>query len=632
MRNKYRTQHILEAVMLALLFSSCSYGFPDPTDAAETSISHPQPAKRVETYIYKQTPQGELAIHVHFPPDWSANDKRAAIVFFFGGGWSGGSVKEFVSQAEYLAGRGMVTARADYRVKNRHGTRMDKCVEDGKSAVRWLRANAAKLGIDPSRIAASGYSAGGHIAACTYTTQSLEAEGEDLSVSSKPNLLVLFAPGCLRITPGMRLGVGAEMAIKISPYHNLSKEVPPAFLFYGTNDLGLVLWGIDFIEKSKKLGTIAELYSAEGVSHFCPKKSPWLERTIYLMDKFLARYGYTRGEPTIKLPEGKVEIEKITPIKWGYTPLHSAACDGHKELAELLISNGADVNAKDSWGCTPLFHAVRHAHKELAEILIANGADVNAKDKWGCTPLPYAVGYIYKELVEILIANGADATFTNEGYSTILYAAWFGDKDTVRLLITKGADVNFTPKGDYPPLHYAVWGEDIKLAKLYVNYGARFDMKDQDGWTALRYVVAGGNCELLEFLVAKGANVSDFHMAAWQGDLSRVKHFVEQGTNVDTKDNELKWTPLCWAASTRQQDVVGFLITKGASVNVKDESNSTPLHGAAGAGHRELVELLLAKGADVNAKTEKGQTAVSLAKKKGHTEIVELLRKHGAKK
>jgi len=273
-----------------------------------------QSTQRVEKYIYKQTPQGELAMYVHFPKDWTENDKLPAIVFFFGSTWRAGTVKQFVPQAEYLTGRGMVIARADYRVRDRHSTTPDKCVEDGKSAVRWLRANAARLGIDPDRIVASGHSAGGHIAACTYMTKGLDAQGEDLSISSKPNLLVLFGTAGLHFAPNMGLGVGPEMAIKISPYHNLSKEVSHAFLYYGTNDLALVAGGIDFIEKYTKLGINTELYTAEGQGHVSFRASPWFERTIYLVDKFLARYGYTKGEPTIKLPEGKVEIKKCLEL------------------------------------------------------------------------------------------------------------------------------------------------------------------------------------------------------------------------------------------------------------------------------------------------------------------------------
>jgi len=440
-----------------------------------------QLTKRVERYIYKQTPQGELAMYVHFPKDWTANDKRPAIVFFFGGGWRTGKVEQFVPQAEYLASRGMVTARADYRVKTRHGTTPDKCVEDGKSAVRWLRVNAATLGIDPNRIVASGHSCGGHIAACTYTTKGLEAEGEDLTVSCKPNLLVLFEPAALHCAPDMSLGIGPEMAIKISPYHNLSKEVPPAFLFYGTDDTGLVVGGIDFVEKSKKLGTIVEIYTAKGQRHGSFQSSPWLERTIYMVDKFLARYGYTQGEPTMKLPEGKVEMKKMSSInlyayaehKWGDTPLHRAALHGDKESVELLIANGADVNAKDKWGWTPLVRAVGYGDKELVELLIANGADVNAKDKWGYTPL--------------------------------LWAIWNQDKDMMKLLIAKGADVNVTPKDDYPPLHYAVLNKYKDMVELLLAKGANVNAKTEKGQTALSLAKEKGHQEVIELLRKHGA-------------------------------------------------------------------------------------------------------------------------------
>src|SRR5262245_22375512 len=106
-----------------------------------------KPAGRVESFVFKKTPQADLKIHVHYPPGWAVKDKRPAIVFFFGGGWTGGNIEQFTPQAQYLAGRGMVTARADYRVKKRHDVTPDKCVEDCKSAVRWLHQNAAKLGI-----------------------------------------------------------------------------------------------------------------------------------------------------------------------------------------------------------------------------------------------------------------------------------------------------------------------------------------------------------------------------------------------------------------------------------------------------------------------------------------------------
>jgi len=671
MNRKHITRHILGVVLLSSLVSSFGHKLPGSTDAAETGKSPPQSTQRVEKYIYKQTPQGELAMYVHFPEDWTANDKRPAIVFFFGGGWRVGSVKEFTPQAEYLARRGMVTACADYRVKSRHGTMPDKCVEDGKSAVRWLRANSAKLGIDPNRIAASGHSAGGHIAACTCTTKGLEAEGENLLVSSEPNLLVLFNSGFEMSPVDIRQIGSSTMAAKISAIYNLSQDVPPAILFYGMKDRRHVLDGLDFIKKSEELGTIAELYVAEGQSHNFSKKSPWLERTFYLMDKFLERYGYTQGEPTVKLSEGKVEMKMVSPISlqaketWGYTRLHRAARHGPKELVEHLISNGADVDAKDKWGCTPLLDACHTGGKELIKLLIAKGANVNARDEDGLTPLYVALWSRDKDIIRALVTNGADVNYTlRDDYPPLHYAVWNKDRDIVELFVTHGAKVNFTPEGGYPPLHHAVWNEDVESVKVLVNHGAKFNAKDQDGWTAYRYVVSSGNRELLEFFIAKGADASKFHMSAWLGDLTSVKRLVKQGTNVNTKDDQFNWTALHWVAFTGPLDVVEFLLTKGAHVNAKDEFNgtplqyaavngdrelvelllakganvntidkwgSTPLHAAARQGHQEVVALLIAKAADVNAKNKEGETVISLAKKKGHSEIVELLRKHGAK-
>ncbi|UCG46348.1 MAG: alpha/beta hydrolase fold domain-containing protein [Phycisphaerales bacterium] len=267
--------------------------------------------EKVEQYVYKKTTQGELVIHVHFPEGWRAGDKRPCAVFFFGGGWQGGRVQQFAPQAEYFCQRGMVTARADYRVRSRHGTSPDKCVEDGKSAVRWLRGRAAKLGIDPNHIVASGGSAGGHVAACTFTTKGLEAEGEDVSISSRPNLLVLFNPVMNCLPMAGRIG-SEEMARRISPNHNLTADVPPTIVFFGTEDRFLA-GGKEFIEKAAKLNIPAELYVAEGQRHGFFNRPPWLERTMYLADRFLARYGCVEGEPTVKLAEGRVEMKKLSP-------------------------------------------------------------------------------------------------------------------------------------------------------------------------------------------------------------------------------------------------------------------------------------------------------------------------------
>jgi acetyl esterase/lipase len=276
------------------------------TAAVLTTLVPLAPARAeepVRTFTYKKTKQGDLVIHVHYPPDWKKEDRRPVIVFFFGGGWTNGDVKQFETQAAYLASRGMVAARADYRVKSRHNVTPDACVEDAKSAVRWLRQNAAMLGVDPDRVVASGGSAGGHIAACT-ACPGLDAEGEDTKISSRPNALVLYNP-VVRFegVAGMmdRIAGNEKLGKALSPVLHQAKDSPPALLLYGDQD-NLLKQGEEYLENAKKVGQRAELFKAEGVGHGFFNRPPWRDRTTIRVDEFLASLDYLKGKPTLKAP------------------------------------------------------------------------------------------------------------------------------------------------------------------------------------------------------------------------------------------------------------------------------------------------------------------------------------------
>ncbi len=262
--------------------------------AAAQAPAQDAESQDTKSFVYKKAKQADLELVVHYPLGWKETDKRPGIVFFFGGGWTGGKIEQFEPQAKHLASRGFVAARADYRVKTRHGVTPKECVEDAKSAVRWMRAKAAMLGVDPDRIVAAGGSAGGHIAACTAFTPGLDAEGEDANVSSKPNALVLFNP-VLRFAeiPQLMERIGDDEALgkAISPSLHLTKDGPPTLIFFGTADR-LAAMGDEFMKKSKELGHRAELFTAEGQSHGFFNRPPWQDKTTQRMDEFLVSIGY----------------------------------------------------------------------------------------------------------------------------------------------------------------------------------------------------------------------------------------------------------------------------------------------------------------------------------------------------
>jgi len=273
----------------------------DDARAEELMTTSAPAAERpqAKSFVYKKTKQADLELVVHYPPGWKETDQRPAIVFFFGGGWSGGTIEQFTPQATHLANRGMVAARADYRVKSRHGVTPKECVEDAKSAVRWIRQNAAELGVDPDRIVAGGGSAGGHLAACTALTPGLDATGEIAQVSSKPNALALFNPvlrfsGIPRLM--QRIGDDETLGKAISPTLHLTKDSPPTLILFGTAD-PLAVMGDEFMERSKELGHRAELFTAEGQNHGFFNRSPWLEKTTQRLDEFLVSLGYLAPNP-----------------------------------------------------------------------------------------------------------------------------------------------------------------------------------------------------------------------------------------------------------------------------------------------------------------------------------------------
>ena len=262
------------------------------------------------TRIYKKVADRELKLTIVNPPDWKASDQRPAIVFFHGGGWVGGSPKQFLKHCEYLATRDMVAIEADYRhiAKGDQGPPTD-CVHDAKSAMRWVRSHAAELGIDPKRIAAGGGSAGGHLAAFVGMVEGLDDPADDMKVSAKANALALFNP-VFDNGPDQGWGTArvGDRFKEFSPAHNISADDPPAIIFLGTQDKLIPVAVVErFKENMTKAGVRCEAIFYEGQGHgfFNPGKGgkdQFYYETLLATDKFLTSLGWLTGEPTLQKP------------------------------------------------------------------------------------------------------------------------------------------------------------------------------------------------------------------------------------------------------------------------------------------------------------------------------------------
>jgi hypothetical protein len=157
----------------------------------------------------------------------------------------------------------MTAFSAEYRTAKPHGTSpAAACINDGKSAVRFLRANAERMGLDPMRIAAGGGSAGGHIAAATATLDGFDDQTHDTSVSARANALILFNP----VSDGGPGGYGHDRVKgfwkAFSHFHNIAPGTPPAIVLLGANNNPIPTATAErFRREMRNIGLRSELFS-----------------------------------------------------------------------------------------------------------------------------------------------------------------------------------------------------------------------------------------------------------------------------------------------------------------------------------------------------------------------------------
>ena len=365
----------------------------------------------------------------------------------------------------------------------------------------------------------------------------------------------------------------------------------------------------------------------------------------------------------------------------GWTPLYIAVMQKKKELAEFLISKGADVdifsasslalkdnlktiieknpaivNSKDSFGQIALHCA---ANKDVAEVLISKDTNIHVMDKNGWTPLHLAAFEGRRDVVEFLISNGADvdifvvsalgmidkakqllekksglANAISKDGSTPLHVV--ATKDMVELLISKGANANISNKHSLMPLHIAIIRQFGDVVVALITNGADVHARSMQDWTPLHWAAMNGYTEIVKLLIENGATVnvqanrndigqSPLHKAAQNGHKDMVELLIKHGAKVDIT-NSMGETPLFEAATV---EVTELLIAKGANVNhVSNTSGWTPLHQA---GNRKVAEVLVARGANINTKDKMNRTPLDMAVEHGIIDVAQFLISKGEK-
>uniref|UniRef100_A0A8C5SFB9 Poly [ADP-ribose] polymerase n=1 Tax=Laticauda laticaudata TaxID=8630 RepID=A0A8C5SFB9_LATLA len=279
------------------------------------------------------------------------------------------------------------------------------------------------------------------------------------------------------------------------------------------------------------------------------------------------------------------------------TALHCAVSSLHpkrKQVTELLLRKGANVNEKNKDFMTPLHVAAERAHNDVIEVLHKHGAKMNALDTLGQTPLHRAALAGHLQTCRLLLNYGSDPSIISlQGFT----AAQMGN-EAVQQILNENTPVH-TSDVDYRLLEASKAG-DLETVKQLCS-------------------PQNVNCRDLE-----GRHSTPLHFAAGYNRVSVVEYLLHHGADVHAKDKG-GLVPLHNACSYGHYEVAELLVRHGASVNVADLWKFTPLHEAAAKGKYEICKLLLKHGADPTKKNRDGNTPLDLVKE-GDTDIQDLLR------
>lgn len=243
-------------------------------------------------------------IEVHFPKGHDASKPVPAVILFHGGAWRRGDREDMRPICEYLAGRGIVAASANYQFQRDKKDVKQKrnCITSAKSAIRWYKQHAAELGVDPSRIVTGGSSAGGHICLLATLNPGLNHPDDPADIDTSVAAYLLFCPAVkTKIHEG-----DPEVHFE----KHLGNGMAPALVFLGENDSWNGHWSRSH-EVAKQAGIkAAEQWVGPGQPHGFTKEEPWRTLAFIKIDEFLVSQGLLTGACTLEAPATGEQLVK----------------------------------------------------------------------------------------------------------------------------------------------------------------------------------------------------------------------------------------------------------------------------------------------------------------------------------
>ena len=281
----------------------------------------------------------------------------------------------------------------------------------------------------------------------------------------------------------------------------------------------------------------------------------------------------------------------------GDTALHKAV-ENYQTEAVRLLAPLTDLTIRNRRECSPLDTAIVHDIKEIAEILIQNGASGDLEDNCGNLALHTAAANGRQAILSCLLSVTTDKNKQNEsGDSALLVALQYNQAEAVRVLAPV-SDLSIVDNRGDLVLHKAAVNGRFKTLSTVISFTPDKNKQNAEGDTALHQAVKNSKTEAVSLL----APLSDLNITNRSGD-----------------------RPLDIAIRQDTRDIALILIQNGASGDFEDVFGNLHLHTAAAKGRSTIVSALITVTTDKNKQNQDGDTALHQAVEQGQTEAVRLL-------
>ncbi len=322
-----------------------------------------------------------------------------------------------------------------------------------------------------------------------------------------------------------------------------------------------------------------------------------------------------------------------------HTPLHGAAVDNLPDIIELLVKSGANPNIGNKHGYKPIHLAAWKDREEAIRALHRVGANLNAKSNKGFNAMALALSQKKPKAVAVLAELGQTviATSSEEALPALLAASASGELNIVKKLIAQGEDLQaVSEKTGANALFYAIGKGHVDVLKVLVKAGVKVNLMIKSKNTPLVMATTRGRLKMVEILLDGGADPNlavdgwtPLHYAVSNSQPEIVKLLIKRKADY-TKSSPGGTTPLALAIESNQLGMITTLWLAGVNVNEIDRNGETLLHKAAGNGQLEIARRLLGSGAKVDYTDNKGRTPLHHAAIGGHLEVIKLLLDRGA--